>query len=329
MSASGTAARAGSRGGRRAALLPQAHAPARPDGLPRPRRSRRGREALTGWGFVSPAVLVVVGLSIFPAVWAFLLSLQRWNGFSPAEQVGLANYRQMVTDAQLGDAVTHTALYTVLFVPTSVLLGVALAVLLNRKIFLIGFYRTAIFLPFVSSAAATGILTTYLFNPQFGLANTVLRTLHLPQQAWLEDPSQAMVVITIMSLWGQAAFTTVIYLAALQDIPVELTEAARIDGANRWQAFWHVTFPQLAPVTVFVAIWQAIGAIQLFDLVYTTTRGGPLNATETIVYYLWDKAFKGFEFGYASAVAYGLFLVTLLITGGVMLASRRSKVQAF
>jgi multiple sugar transport system permease protein len=274
-------------------------------------------------------VVIVLGLSIFPAVWAFILSLQEWNGFSTPENVGFANYARLITDAELGQAVTHTLLYTVLFVPASVLLGVGLAVLLNRRLFLIGFYRTAIFLPFVASAAATGILTTYLFNPQFGLANTVLRALHLPQQAWLEDPSQAMVVITIMSLWGQAAFTTVIYLAALQDIPAELVEAARIDGANRWQAFWHVTFPQLAPVTVFVTIWQTIGAIQLFDLVYTTTRGGPLNATETIVYYLWDKAFKGFEFGYASAVAYALFAVTLLITGGVLLLSRRSNTEAF
>jgi multiple sugar transport system permease protein len=311
------------------ALLPRAHATATSTGGSPRRTGGRWREAAVGWGFVSPAVLIVLGLSIFPAVWAFLLSLQKWNGFSDPETIGLSNYSRMITDAQLGDAVTHTLLYTVLFVPTSVLLGVALAVLLNRKLFLIGFYRTAIFLPFVCSAAATGILTTYLFNPQFGLANTVLRALHLPQQAWLEDPSQAMVVITIMSLWGQAAFTTVIYLAALQDIPAELIEAARIDGANPWQAFWHVTFPQLAPVTVFVTIWQAIGAIQLFDLVYTTTRGGPLNATETIVYYLWDKAFKGFEFGYASAVAYGLFAVTLLSTGAVMLLSRRSKAQAF
>ncbi len=329
MTVPGTTARTGGTGARRGALLPRAHAPARVVDDRRPGRQRRRRDALVGWGFVSPAVLVVLGLSIFPAVWAFVLSLQKWNGFSAPEGIGLANYRRLITDAELGEAVTHSLLYTVLFVPASVLLGVALAVLLNRQVFLIGLYRTAIFLPFVASAAATGILTTYLFNPQFGLANTVLRTLHLPQQAWLEDPSQAMVVITIMSLWGQAAFTTVIYLAALQDIPAELTEAARIDGANRWQAFWNVTFPQLAPVTVFVTIWQTIGAIQLFDLVYTTTRGGPLNATETIVYYLWDKAFKGFEFGYASAVAYGLFVVTLLITGGVMLLSRRSKAQAF
>jgi multiple sugar transport system permease protein len=310
-------------------VLPRAHAPARVADHRPPRGGRKLKDALVGWGFVSPAVVIVLGLSIFPAVWAFVLSLQKWNGFSAPENVGIANYARLITDAELGQAVTHTLLYTVLFVPASVLLGVGLAVLLNRRLLLIGFYRTAIFLPFVASAAATGILTTYLFNPQFGLANTVLRALHLPQQAWLEDPSQAMVVITIMSLWGQAAFTTVIYLAALQDIPAELSEAARIDGANRWQAFWHVTFPQLAPVTVFVTIWQAIGAIQLFDLVYTTTRGGPLNATETIVYYLWDKAFKGFEFGYASAVAYALFAVTLLVTGGVLLLSRRSKTEAF
>jgi multiple sugar transport system permease protein len=313
---------------RRAAFLPQAHAPR--EAATRPgRRTERRRAGLQGWGFVAPAMLIVLGLSIFPAAWAFWLSLQTWDGFSTPAWVGLGNYQQMVSDVALRDAVSHTFLYTALFVPASVLMGLALAMLLNRSLFLVGLYRTAIFLPFVASAAATGILTTYLFNPQFGLANTVLRTLHLPQQGWLEDPTQAMVVITLMSLWGQAAFTTVIYLAALQDIPSELLEAARIDGATRWQSFWHVTFPQLAPVTVFVTVWQVIGAIQLFDLVYTTTRGGPLDATQTIVYYLWQTAFKSLEFGYASAVAYGLFAVTLVITGGVVLYSRRARVEAF
>jgi len=292
-------------------------------------RRRSLRADFGGWGFVGPAMVIVLGLSVFPAVWAFLLSLQKWNGFSTPTNVGLANYATMITDGQLRAAVNHTVLYTALFVPTSVLLGLFLAVVLNRKIVLVGIYRTAIFLPFVASAASTGILTTYLFNPQYGLVNNVLRVLGLPQQGWLENPSQAMVVITLMSLWGQAAFTTVIYLAALQDIPGELLEAARIDGANVWQSFWHVTFPQLAPVTVFVTIWQTIGAIQLFDLVYTTTRGGPLNATETIVYYMWKSAFKNLEFGYGSAVAYGLFAITLIITIGVVLYSRRTKVEAF
>jgi multiple sugar transport system permease protein len=192
-----------------------------------------------------------------------------------------------------------------------------------------GFYRTAIFVPFVASAASTGILSTYLFSPQFGLVNNVLRVLHLPQQGWLDDPHQAMLVIAIMSLWGSAAFTTVIYLAALQDIPSELIEAARIDGARPWQAFWRVIWPQLAPVTVFVTIWQTIQAVQLFDLVYTTTRGGPLDATKTIVYFLYDKAFHELQFGYGSAAAYGLFAVTLLITIVVVVYSRRKGLEAF
>ena len=296
---------------------------------PRARRRRSLRENLEGWGFVGPALVIILGLSIFPAVWAFFLSLQEWDGFSDPVNVGLGNYTAMVSDSDLRAALVHTLVYTALFVPSSVFLGLFLAVALNRRIRFIGIYRTAIFVPFVASAAATGILTTYLFNPQFGLLNQLLTGVGLPAQGWLEDPGQAMVVITIMSLWGQAAFTTVIYLAALQDIPVELLEAARIDGASNWQSFWHVTFPQLAPVTVFASIWQVIQAIQLFDLVYTTTRGGPLGATETIVYFLWDAAFKQLQFGYGSAVAYGLFAVTLLITIGVTVYSRRSSVKAF
>lgn len=292
-------------------------------------RRRSARATLEGWAFVGPAAAIVLGLSIFPAGWAFVLSLQKWDGFSEPKMIGFANYAKLATDDELGEAMLHTGFYTLLFVPMSVLAGLFLAVALNRRIRFIGFYRTAIFVPFVASAAATGILSTYLFNPQFGLVNNVLRVLNLPQQGWLEDRAQAMVVIAIMSLWGQAAFTTVIYLAALQDVPAELLEQARIDGANRWQSFWNVTWPQVAPVTVFVTIWQTIGAIQLFDLVYTTTRGGPLDSTKTIVYYLWEQAFRSLNFGYGSAVAYVLFALTLLITIGVVIYSRRNKLEAF
>ncbi|MGO4690584.1 carbohydrate ABC transporter permease [Glaciibacter sp. 2TAF33] len=295
----------------------------------RAQRARAVRSSLTGWGFVAPATLIILGLSIFPAIWAFVLSFQDWDGFSEATFVGGDNYAQLVTDDDFWTAVRNTIGFTVLFVPASVLLGLFLAVALNRRIRLIGFYRTAIFVPFVASAASTGILSTYLFSPQFGLVNNVLRVLHLPQQGWLDDPNQAMVVIAIMSLWGSAAFTTVIYLAALQDVPIELIEAARIDGATPRQAFWRIVWPQLAPVTVFVTIWQAIEAVQLFDLVYTTTRGGPLDATRTIVYFLYDKAFHALQFGYGSAAAYVLFAATLIITIGVVVYSRRTGSEAF
>ncbi|MGQ7296141.1 carbohydrate ABC transporter permease [Quadrisphaera sp. KR29] len=287
------------------------------------------RADLPGWLFVLPATVLVLGLSVFPAGWAFLISLQDWDGFSPPELVGTANYAELATDPGFWDAVRNSGVYAVLFVPASVLAGLFLAVALNRRIRFIGFYRTAIFVPFVASAAATGILSTYLFSPQFGLVNNVLRHLGLPPQGWLEDPAQAMVVIAVMSLWGQAAFTTVLYLAALQDVPPELVEAARIDGATRWQAFWMVVWPQLSAVTVFTTIWQTIGAFQLFDLVYTTTRGGPLDATTTVVYFLWEKAFRSLEFGYGSAVAYALFAITLLVTAGAVLYARRRGTEAF
>ncbi|MFD1722854.1 carbohydrate ABC transporter permease, partial [Amnibacterium endophyticum] len=297
----------------------------------RPARPRRSlRLNLEGWAFVAPATIVVLGLTLFPAGWSFVLSLQRWNGFSDPEWIGTRNYAYAVTDPDLGGAVLHTVVYTALFVPSSVLLGLLLATALNRRIRFIGIYRTAIFAPFVASAAATGILASYLFSPQFGLINNILRRLGLPPQGWLEDPHQAMVVIAIMSLWGSAAFTTVIFLAALQDIPGELVEAARIDGATSGQAFRNVVVPQLAPVIVFATIWQVIQSLQLFDLVYTTTRGGPLNATETVVYYLWNAAFRNTQFGYGSAVAWTLFLVTLVITLAIVLVTRRSsKIEAF
>jgi multiple sugar transport system permease protein len=285
--------------------------------------------ALTGWGFAAPATVLVVGLSIFPSLWAFFISRTKWNGITDPKNIGFTNYQNMARDPDLAAAISHTLLFTVLFVPTSILLGIVLAIALNRPIRFITFYRTCIFVPFVASAAATGILASFVFNPQFGAANDLLRRLHLPQQQFLESNSQAMWVIALIALWGQVGFTVVVYLAALQDISKEIVEAAIVDGANAVQVFRYVTLPELRPVTVFTTVWQTITALQLFDLVYTTTRGGPLGSTQTIVYYVYQTAFQTQRYGYGSAVAYGLFVVTILITIGMVLYSRRAKVEAF
>lgn len=287
------------------------------------------RRNATGWAFVSPATLIILGLSVFPAGWAWILSQQRWNGFSRPRNIGWQNYQEMLDDEALRSAVLHTAFYTALFVPASVLGGVFVAVALNRPIRFIGFYRTCIFVPFVASATSIGILSNYLFDPQFGFANNVIRSLGLPAQRFLEDPGQAMLVIVVMTLWSGLAFTVVLYLAALQDIQKDLVEAAVVDGASKRQVFRFVVWPALTPVTLFATIWQTITALQLFDVVYATTRGGPLEATQTIVYFLWQEAFKQLRFGYGSAVAYGLFAVTLLITLVMMFSSRFSRVRAF
>ncbi|MBK9477124.1 MAG: sugar ABC transporter permease [Tetrasphaera sp.] len=295
----------------------------------RRRVAREAKAAAVGWAFIGPATVVVVGLAAFPAAWAFYISQLKWNGITPARAIGFRNYAELVNDPELMSAIWHTAFYTALFVPTSVILGLLIALALNRKIRFIGVYRTAIFVPFVASAAATGILANYIFDPQFGFANNILRSIGLPAQSFLEDQRQAMIVIAVMSLWAGLGFTVVVYLAALQDIPKDLVEAARVDGANTWQTFRHVILPELTPVTVFTSIWQLIGALQLFDLVYTTTRGGPLGATKTIVYYLWEQAFRQFRYGYGSAVAYVLFALTLVITIVLFVYSRHAKVQAF
>ncbi|MFD0520801.1 carbohydrate ABC transporter permease [Paractinoplanes durhamensis] len=268
-------------------------------------------------------------MSIFPAVWAFFISRAKWNGIAPATQVGWRNYQLLLQDPDMIAATKHTLLLTALFVPGSIVLGIVIAIALNQKIRLIGFYRTCIFVPYVASAAATGILAGFVFNPQFGVANDVLRHLGLPQQQFLENQHQAIYIICLIALWGEVGFTTVIYLAALQDIPKDLIEAARMDGASKWRVFRHVTLPELRPVTVFAAIWQTITAMQLFDLIYTTTRGGPLNSTQTIVYYIYELAFQTQRLGYGAAAAYLLFIVTLLLSLLVIWYSRRRGSEVF
>jgi multiple sugar transport system permease protein len=305
----------------------------RPPGAPVQRRRRRGRRVftgtVTGWAFAGPATVIVVGLSIFPAVWAFLISRTRWNGIGRQRPLGWRNYSNLVQDPDLLAAVRHTMLFTAVFVPASVFAGMMLAIALNQNIRLVGFYRTCIFVPYVCSAAATGILATFVFNPQFGIANAALRVGHLPQQQFLESRTEALWILCLILLWGEIGFTVVIYLAALQDIPKDVVEAALVDGASRRHVFRYVTLPHLAPVTLFTSVWQTVTALQLFDLVFTTTRGGPLGATQTIVYYVYSQAFRAQKYGYASAIAYGLFAFTLLLTLGVFLYSRRKRIEAF
>lgn len=292
-------------------------------------RRRKLLDQLTGWAFVLPASALVVGLAIFPAGWAFLISRQNTNLISPPTDAGWSNYELMLEDPGVVDAVQHTLFFGALFVPISIVAGILLAVALNRELRFQWFYRTCIFVPFVASAAATGILANFVFDPNFGVANNVLRVLGVPKQGFLEDTGQAMVVLVIISLWGSIGFNVVIYLAALQDVSQDVVEAAIVDGANRWQVFRHVTLPELRPVTVFTAVWQTIVALQLFDIVYTTTKGQPLDSTVTIVYYLYRQAFELFRYGYGSALAYGVFAITMLLTIFMVLYSRRAKVEAF
>ena len=293
----------------------------------RPRQRRRAKmasEQFTGWAFVTPGVAIIVLFGAAPIVWSAVMSFQRNNLLTPDTPfVGLKNYRQMVHDPIVAQAIQHTLIYTALFVPGSMVTGLFLAVAMNRKIRFISLYRTAAYATMAISTISEAIVFIWLFDPSYGIANYVLGKAGIPQQQFLNSPSEALYVIVIMTIWGWTGFAVVIYLAALQGVPQNLLEAAAIDGAGHWHTFRRVTLPLLSPATLFLAVWLTINALQLFDEVYLSTQGGPLNATTVLVYYLYDQAFQQFNFGYASAIAYFLFLVIIVVTVIQFRAGRR------
>jgi len=287
-------------------------------------RRRRLADNVTGWGFAGPTVVLVLGLSFIPMVWAFLLSLRTSNLVSPGRYIGLANYRALPHDVHLQHALINTGLFTLMYLPAALAGGLAVAMMLNRKIKLIGFYRTCFLVPFIASAAAEGLLMGFIFDPDFGVVNSLLERLGLPRQGFLQNPSQALFVLAVVYFWTQFGFNVVIYMAALQQVPIEVVEAARIDGASSWSVFRHVTLPTLRPVTYFLLVWGVIETFQFFDLAYTTTKGGPLERTTTIVLYIWDLVFNFFYAGYGAAVAYVLFFASLFfIIIGLAFGRRR------
>ncbi|MFJ5684163.1 carbohydrate ABC transporter permease [Streptomyces sp. NPDC093099] len=294
---------------------PRDAAPGATGKRPRPGAARRWLrgETATAWAFVSPSVLIILGLSVIPVAWSLLLSFQADDLVTPSRWVGLGNYHALVQDPHFSQAVRNTLLYTVLYVPLSIGLGLLLALVLNQRIRLVGVYRTLMFVPFVISATAQGVLFSFILDPEFGAANSVLHKLGISSQGFLSDPGQSLLILVAISLWSGTGFCVVVTLAALQDVSPSLIEAARLDGAGRGHLLRHVILPALTPVIVFLLLWQTINALQVFDLVYVTTKGGPLGSTTVIVYFIWEQAFKNFTAGYGAAAAYALALALLLV----------------
>ena len=271
-------------------------------------------EHTAGWAFVLPAVLLIVGFGLIPIGWSLLLSFQSSDFVSPPKWVGLANYQALRHDPDFRAAIVRTLEYTAIFVPTVVLGGLGVAVLLNAKVRFISVYRTAFFVPVACSTVATAIIFNWLLEPTFGLVNWVLGWFSLGPYGFFQDPNQALFSVVLMTSWGWIGFNAIIYLAALQGIPSELREAAEIDGAGPFVTFWRVVWPLLGPATLLLVVWSSINALQLFDEIYVSTRGGPLQATTVVVYYLYEQAFRFFSAGYGAAIAYVLFVAILLLT---------------
>lgn len=280
-------------------------------------RSYRRRAAfkrnLEGWLFASPWIIGFLLWTLGPMIASFILSFMEWDLVSSPRWIGLANIREMLVDSVLLQALKVTTLYAGLSVPLQLIIGLTLAMLLNTKIAGMRFYRTAFYLPSVLSGVAVALLWRWLFSSEFGLFNVLLSYIGVQGPSWLGDERWALPSLVIMSLWSVGA-STIIYLAGLQGIPTDLYEAAEVDGARGWARFRYITLPLMTPVLFFQLIVGIIAALQIFTPALVMTNGGPNNATNFVLLYLYRNAFQYFRMGYASAVAWVLFLYILILT---------------
>ena len=283
----------------------------------KPRRQRLSprviRDNIAGFLFISPWLLHFVLLIAFAMFYSFRISLMETDLLSSEKFVGFANYKNLWNDELFWKSFRVTAYYSFVLVPSGIVLALAIAMLMNQKVKFVGVWRTLFYLPSVVSGVAVAILWGYVLNPRFGLINMGLRSVGIEGPRWLFSETWAVPGFILMGLWG-AGGAMLLYLAGLQGIPTTLYEAAEIDGAGSWHRFRHITIPMLTPTIYFNLLINIIGSFQVFTQSYIMTGGGPNNATLTQVLYLYRKGFQDFQFGYASALAWALFLVILVFT---------------
>lgn len=277
-------------------------------------RRARERETLTGYGFIAPNMLLM-GLFLFvPIVFAVQLSFTSSRGFGDPEWVGLANYSRMIGDPVFWQSLGNTLLFTAITVPVELLGGLALAVLLNSVLPAKGVFRTFIVLPLVISGVASGMIAVTMFSEGSGVINKAIQSLGLPAVAWQSDGTAAFVSVMVTAIWLRIGFNMVIYLAGLQSVSPELYEAARLDGANRWQLFRSITVPLVGPSTFFLLIMNVIASFQVFDIVFVMTGGGPGFSTSVLGTYAYRNGFQIREQGYGAALGVVILLITLVFT---------------
>lgn len=267
-------------------------------------------ERFAGWVFILPALVGTLIFIIIPVICSFGLSFAKWDLLNPIQFVGLANYREIFSEALFYKILLNTIVFALATSVLGVIIPLVLACILNSKIRGAEFYKTAYFLPFITPMIVIGVVWEWIFDPNIGLLNHVLH-LHIN---WLYDTHFAMPALIIVSVWKLIGYNMVIFLSSLSGISQSMFEAAKIDGANELQTFKNVTVPLLSPTIFFVVIITAISSFQVFDLIYLMTQGGPLNSTNVLVYAIYQNAFEYFNVGKASAIAYVLFVIILVLT---------------
>ena len=267
------------------------------------------------WGivFILPQLISLVCLGIIPIVIAFVLSFFDWNGFSAPVFTGFQNFKAVFTDPDTGIAIKNTLVYSVIYVPCSIVLSLGLAMLLNKawgKMF----YRAVFFLPQIVTSVGIAVVWSWIYQPQFGILNMILRFFGIEGKEWLRDPSTAMGAVIVMSIWWGLGYNIVLFLAGLQNVPRTYVEAAKIDGANERQGFFNITVPLISPTTLLVTITTMINAFQVFDQMFLLTSGGPAKKTYTMAIHIYQTAFKSYELGKASTAALILFFVVVAVS---------------
>lgn len=277
------------------------------------RLSPKARNNIAGYLFMAPWLIHLLVLIVGAMLFSLGVSFFETDFLTKTRFVGLNNYQQMFSDPLFWKSMRNTAYYTFGMVPLAVIFALLIALLLNQKVKFLGVYRTLYYLPSIVSGVAIAILWGYLLNPRFGLINRVLAVLGIEGPQWIYSQKWAIPAFILMGVWG-AGGSMLLYLAGLQGVPTVLYEAATIDGANAWQRFWRITLPMITPTIYFNFLISMIGAWQVFTQAYIMTSGGPNNATLTLVLYLYRKGFEQFHFGYASAIAWALFIIVLIFT---------------
>lgn len=281
------------------------------------------REALTAYLLISPNLLVFGVFMLLPLILTFVLSMQETSGLGPAEWVGLGNYLELISDGVFWRSLINTIGYAAVTVPLNLALGLAVAMLLNRAIWMRNVMRTVYYLPVVISGVAAGLIAQWMFNENIGVVNKVLGIVSLGPVSWQSTAAGAVGAVVLLTLWVGVGFNMVVYLAALQGIPREYYDASAVDGASTVQQFRHVTLPGLGTATVFLAVYGVILSFQAFDLIYILTGGGPGNATEVLGTYAYEQAFSARERGYGAAIGVVLYLLLMAAISVQFWVSRR------
>jgi multiple sugar transport system permease protein len=284
------------------------------------RRDRR--EALEALAFLTPWIIGFVLFTAGPVIGSFVLSFFRWDVISPPKFLGLGNYRELLRDEVLRKALYNTVVYAAMMIPGSIIAALTLAMLLNQKLVGMRIFRTIFYLPTLTQGVATFVLWRIVYNADTGPINRFLRLFMDHPPGWLIDPGWSKFAIVLMNLWSVGGMM-LIFLAGLQNIPIQLYEAASIDGAGPVRRFFNVTLPMLSPTIFLNMIVATIGAFQVFAAAYILTGGGPKQSTLFYAYYLFNRAFVYFNMGYASAMAWLLFVIILILTGIQIRYSRR------